>query len=146
MLKSVSRMLRGRPKEIPSPLPQKHQEEVEHWAAIEVQARQGARLFWTSHPRVAQHLHEKALLNGETWRHWVVKQLGRRAGVALELGCGNGAALVETFQAKTAVNLVGLDLEESRFQPGRDQIEAAGGKVGFIAADVNEVRLEESRY
>lgn len=123
-----------------------HTAEIEHWAGIESEARSGARLFWLNHPRVAKHYHEKALVGGLPWREWIPQALGRRAGRVLELGCGSGDGLLETWRAGIAEEYIGLDLDESRFETVRDAIRAAGGRIRFLAADANEMRLQKSRY
>jgi O-antigen biosynthesis protein len=130
----------------PGLLTPKHVSEVEHWSQVESQARSGARLFWLNHPRVAKHYYDKAEIDGVSWRRWLTRTLGRPANLALELGCGSGTGLVETWNAGAAVHLVGLDLEESRFNATLDLRTTAGARVDFIAADANELQLDEGRY
>jgi SAM-dependent methyltransferase len=120
--------------------------EVDHWNEVERQARQGARLFWLNHPRVAYHYYRKALIDGLTWRQWIPRALGKPASCALELGCGNGEALRATWQAGTARSLTGLDLDDSRFAEMRREMEEAGVAVQFQAADVNSLRLPPNSF
>ena len=118
-------------------------DEVDHWNEIERRGRAGERLFWLNHPRIAHHYYRKGLIDGLPWREWVVREWGGPAEIALELGCGNGAALAETIRSGVARNGVGQDLDESRFHPGDA---AKGQSLLFLAGDVNETKLEKNTY
>lgn len=120
--------------------------EVDHWNRIEAQASLGQRLFWLNHPRIAHHYYRKALIDGVPWQSWVSKALGHPAEHALELGCGNGAAIADLWRMGVAQRITGMDLDASRFTVGRELSHSTSGKVGFIPADVNTVELDEGAY
>lgn len=128
------------------PLSRQHAAEVEHWSEVESETRNGTRLFWLSHPRVAKHYYDRAQIDGLPWRNWVRRTLGRPARRALELGCGNGAGIAETWNAGVAEHVVGLDLDESRFIETQGLLRTAGAHVEFIAGDANDMHLGECRY
>jgi len=117
--------------------------EINHWNEIEHRASAGERLFWLNHPRVAQRYFEKSLVDGLLWRDWIIRQFNGPAETALELGCGNGAALVETLKAGAAKTGVGIDLDDSRFQVDRGRF---GTALRFAAADLNRIEIEPNRY
>lgn len=117
--------------------------EINHWNEIEHRASGGERLFWLNHPRVAQRYFEKSLVDGLLWRDWIIRQFNGPAETALELGCGNGAALVETLKAGAAKTGVGIDLDDSRFQVDRGRF---GTALQFAAADLNRIEIEPNRY
>src|SRR5271165_2301391 len=106
--------------------------EVDHWNDVERRAAAGERLFWSNHPRIAHHYQRKALIEGAPWRDWLLRQWGGPAHLALELGCGNGAALAEILTAGVAERGVGQDLDESRFTAA---LGAAKDSVSFLAGD-----------
>jgi SAM-dependent methyltransferase len=120
-----------------------HNTEVNHWNEIENRANAGERLFWLNHPRVAQRYFEKSLVDGLLWRDWIIRQFNGPADTALELGCGNGAALVETMKVGVAKAGVGIDLDDSRFQADTGTV---GTSLQFVAADLNQVEIEPNRY
>ena len=120
--------------------------EVAHWNETENRAASGDRLFWLNHPRVAYHYYRKALVDGLPWQQWVLRVLGRPAAHALELGCGRGAALKAAWVAGLASRLTGIDLDDSRFEEIRRETDAANAPVRFVAADVNQLRLEPRSY
>jgi ubiquinone/menaquinone biosynthesis C-methylase UbiE len=120
--------------------------EVEHWNTIEQATSGGERLFWLQQPRVAWHYEQKSLIDGMLWQYWIPKILGRPAESALEIGCGNGAALVSLLRAPTAQQLVGMDLDESRFTCGRKAIEDGASNIRFIAGDINDCRLDKEAF
>jgi len=103
-------------------------------------------MFWLNHPRVAKPYYEKALLDGLRWQEWIPKTLGRAAGIALELGCGQGDGLVSLWQAGAAHRLVGVDLDEARFARAKERLTDAGDKVEFRPEDINRIRLDASTY
>ena len=117
--------------------------EVNHWNEIENRASAGERLFWLNHPRIAQRYFEKSLVDGLLWRDWIIREFNGPAETALELGCGNGAALVETLNAGVAKAGVGIDLDQSRFQTGASK---PGTSLRFDAADLNRIEIEPNRY
>lgn len=125
----------------PLPRPQDTQSEVDHWNEVERRTKAGERVFWLNHPRIAHHYFRKGLLGGLPWRAWFRRQLGAPGKYGLELGCGRGAALLETLNAGTVEHCDGIDLDESRFDaPGQDQ------RARFIATDVNTARLAHCHY
>lgn len=123
-----------------------HAVEVEHWNQTEDLARTGERIFWLNHPRVAKHYYDKALVDGQQWQWWLPKALGRPANVALELGCGKGDGLASVWRAGAARQLVGIDLDETRFAAAKARLADAGDNVRFVAQDINQIRLEPSTY
>lgn len=123
-----------------------HQREVDHWAEVESAKQRGERLFWLNHPRVARHYYSKAQLDGQDWRDWVVKKLGRKPRRVLELGCGDGQALCRMAEGGYAESITGLDLDFSRFAATADQCKAKGISCSFLACDVNAVELPESQF
>jgi len=123
-----------------------HQREFTHWNEVARQARSGDRLFWLNHPRVAKHYHDKSLVDGLRWLEWIPKTLGRPARLALDLGCGTGRAAAGVWGAGAASALVGIDLDDSRFESAEELLAAAGGDIKLVATDINHLRLEESSY
>ena len=123
-----------------------HATEAEHWNEVEGKLQRGERIFWRSHPRIDGHYRSRALLDGLSWRDWVPKTLGRPAAVGLELGCGSGAELCLTRDAGTARQMVGLDLDESRFASISGQFHPVGADIRLLAADINTVELEPNSY
>lgn len=121
--------------------PSAHATEVDHWKAIEQRAKTGERMFWLNHPRVNHHYHRKSMFEGRYWQGWLTQHLGGPVGRALELGCGNGAALGRLVESGFIINGTGLDLEATRFGATRPD-----GRIGFIAADVNTIELEPESY
>ena len=118
------------------------QTEVEHWNDVERRTSHGQRLFWLNHPRVADHYYRKALVDGLQWREWLVRQWGGAGDIAVELGCGSSAALMDLVNAGVVRKGIGYDLDDSRF--GRAP--TAGGSTTFVAADINRIALDENRY
>lgn len=115
--------------------------EVDHWTEVLSRAKGGERIFWLNHPRVARLHFEKGLIDGLPWQNWVVGQLGRPAGVALELGCGDGASLAGFLRAGVASEGEGIDL------PGRQFVSAPDiPNIRFLTADLNQIELEANRY
>jgi SAM-dependent methyltransferase len=117
--------------------------EAEHWNKTEERARKGERLFWLNHPRVAHHYFTRSLVDGKHWRDWVLEQLGGPAEVALELGCGQGAQIIDLVQGGFARIGMGIDLEESRFAAKPDAVKR---RVKFVAQDINALNLEPNSY
>jgi GT2 family glycosyltransferase/SAM-dependent methyltransferase/glycosyltransferase involved in cell wall biosynthesis len=117
--------------------------EAAHWNQVERKIATGKRLFWLNHPRIAYHYQRKGLIEGLPWREWLVRRWGGPADLALELGCGNGAALSELVRSGVAKAGVGYDLDASRFAASANR---ADGSCRFIAADLNRIELEENRY
>ena len=115
-----------------------HDAEVAHWNEVEQRVSNGERLFWLNHPRIAHHYYRKALIEGLSWREWVVRELDGPAAIAMELGCGNGDALKETLLLGTAVSGIGIDLDVSRFTAEH----ASRTDIRFVAADLNTVELD----
>jgi SAM-dependent methyltransferase len=121
--------------------------EVTHWNAVEEQARAGGdRMFWLQHPRVAMHYEQKSLIDGMLWQYWLPKAVGGPLQTALELGCGNGRALSSLLRVPSVLNGVGIDFDEARFAETRETLGTAGAEVRLIAADINQIRLEENSY
>lgn len=116
--------------------------EVSHWNKVEQVSRGGDRLFWLNHPQVAKHYRRKGLIEGLAWQQWIPTALGRPAAHAIELGCGNGAAVESTWRAGTALSLTGIDLDESRFAEAGKAMRRADAPVKFVEADINRLRLE----
>lgn len=112
--------------------------ERDHWNSVEARARQGERLFWLNHPRVAYHYARRSLVEGKNWRDWVMDRLGGSARLAVELGCGQGGQITHLVENQYADEGIGIDLELSRFQ---NRTEALGGRVRFQVQDVNELLL-----
>ena len=111
---------------------------------MERRARSGERLFWLNHPRIAYHYRRNGLIDGLPWREWLVREWGGPADLALELGCGNGAALSEMISTGVSKAGVGYDLDTSRFAAAAS--EQANGCLRFIASDIDRIELEENRY
>ena len=120
--------------------------EVEHWNETERRTGHGERIFWLQHPRVSMHYKRRLLVEGVFWQEWIPKTLGQPAETALELGCGQGLSLARLLRESTARNLVGVDLDESRFAAIRQQLGPDAARARFVAADINRIRLEESSY
>jgi len=145
---AMAKAARHRPRPEPPPSPaQKTAVEVEHWNEIERRARNGGeRLFWLQQPRVGRYYLEKSLIDGVPWQYWLPQSLGGPVDTALELGCGNGEALSSLLWAPTARSLVGIDLDETRFEAARQRLGNAGADVRLVAADINHIRLERHSY
>lgn len=120
--------------------------EIEHWNEIAERIQRGERLFWKQHPRVGKLYRDKSLIDGEPWQSWIPHALGHPAEVALELGCGSGQVLASMFHYPTVRSLVAIDLDETRFAVTRQALGDLARNVRFVAADVNQIRLEESAY
>jgi ubiquinone/menaquinone biosynthesis C-methylase UbiE len=130
----------------PSAPPPAANDEVQHWNRTERRTGAGERIFWLQQPRVNTHYYSKGLVDGMAWRQYIPHVLGRPAETALELGCGNGQCLTTLLSVPTARNLVGIDLDESRFAEARQTLGEAGRNIRFLAADINQLSLEESSY
>ncbi len=115
--------------------------EVGHWNEIERRSKHGERLFWLNNPRIAQRYFEKSLVDGLLWRDWIKRKFEGPVEIALELGCGNGAALTETMKAGVAKSGIGIDLDISRFEDADGSM-----SMRFEAADLNNIQLEPNRY
>jgi O-antigen biosynthesis protein len=118
--------------------------EVEHWGRVEAQAKNGARLFWLNHPRVAHHYHRKAMIDNRDWREWIVDQKGGPLEHVLELGCGAGAALRWMCRRGYALKATGIEIDEARFAGGMEA--AQGLPAHFVAADINTLNLKPFSY
>ena len=124
----------------PASISANHAAEVEHWNAIARRLNAGERLFWLSHPRVAELRMRKEKIDGLAWRDWVVRQWGAPARVALELGCGQGLTIEALVKNGIADSGEGVDLDDSRFKA------ASSPALHLRAADVNRIELQPERY
>jgi len=120
--------------------------EADHWHETDRRVARGERLFWTQQPRVGRHFRKKALIDGMPWQAWLPHSLGRPVETALELGCGRGAQLAILMRVPAARKAVGIDMDETGFQAAAEFLGEAAERVRLVAADINQIRLEESSY
>ena len=124
----------------PVPVLPEHAAEVEHRNEVDRGANVGERLFWVSHRRVAFLHCGRKEIDGLPWRDWFEANRKEPAGVALELGCGQGLTLEALVRDGIAQIGEGIDLEASRFTA------IQSSSLQLRAADSNRIQLEPDRY
>ena len=125
---------------------EKARAEARKWGDhLAVEAR-GEMLAWLDHPKVAEHYHRRALIDGLSWPAWVSRHFGGPAERSLDLGCGAGARSLALWRAGGSRWLDGVDLSAERIAEGERRRIEAGAPGSFVAADVNALELEPQRY
>lgn len=101
---------------------------------------------WLDHPSISAHYASRGLIDGLSWRRWVVRHFGGPANRSMELGCGSASVSKQLFSVGSAREIEGMDASAERIQEAEKQRASVQAPGGFVAGDVNEVSLEPGRY
>lgn len=116
------------------------------WGAhLQVEAS-GKWNAWLDHPWISQHYHARALVEGQTWAHWVRKPLQGPARRSLDLGCGSGRKSAAVFAACSTLHATGFDLSEERIAEARQLQSRLGIPGEFAVADANRLDLPADSF
>lgn len=101
---------------------------------------------WLDHPLICEHYNQRSLVNGLSWRKWLVRELSGPANQSLDLGCGSGSRSIAAFQDGASKCLEGLDVSEERIAEAEAIRQRIGIAGGFRVADTNAVQLPDNAY
>ena len=106
----------------------------------------GVYQAWLDHPFIAAHYHQRSLVEGMPWMHWVARKLGGPAAASLDLGCGSGGCSRSLYSSGATSRVDGIDISPERIEQAELWRTTEGVAGEFRVADVNTCELPRNRY